>query len=103
MANKFGLGRGLADLQASRGTIPDISLLKEISKLFNVDIDVFYTFLDVGIRDINDKIVYSREAYYLAAKYNEKFEASKRLTIKGRRQLKFYRDELRRSMLFAKC
>lgn len=27
MANKFGLGRGLADLQASRGTIPDISLL----------------------------------------------------------------------------
>lgn len=27
MANKFGLGRGLADLQATRGTIPDISLL----------------------------------------------------------------------------
>ena len=27
MANKFGLGRGLADLQASRGVIPDISLL----------------------------------------------------------------------------
>jgi ParB family chromosome partitioning protein len=27
MANKFGLGRGLADLQAARGTIPDISLL----------------------------------------------------------------------------
>ena len=27
MANKFGLGRGLADLQASRGKIPDISLL----------------------------------------------------------------------------
>ena len=27
MANKFGLGRGLADLQASRGAIPDISLL----------------------------------------------------------------------------
>lgn len=27
MANKFGLGRGLADLAASRGTIPDISLL----------------------------------------------------------------------------
>ena len=72
------------------------------NKLFNVDIDVFYTFLDVGIRDINDKIVYSREAYYLAAKYNEKFEASKRLTIKGRRQLKFYRNELRRSMLFGR-
>lgn len=27
MANKFGLGRGLADLSAARGTIPDISLL----------------------------------------------------------------------------
>lgn len=27
MANKFGLGRGLADLQATRGKIPDISLL----------------------------------------------------------------------------
>ena len=27
MANKFGLGRGLADLAATRGTIPDISLL----------------------------------------------------------------------------
>ncbi len=27
MANKFGLGRGLADLQAARGAIPDISLL----------------------------------------------------------------------------
>ena len=27
MANKFGLGRGLADLQATRGAIPDISLL----------------------------------------------------------------------------
>ncbi len=27
MANKFGLGRGLADLQAVRGKIPDISLL----------------------------------------------------------------------------
>jgi ParB family chromosome partitioning protein len=27
MANKFGLGRGLADLQSARGTIPDISLL----------------------------------------------------------------------------
>ena len=27
MANKFGLGRGLADLSVSRGTIPDISLL----------------------------------------------------------------------------
>ena len=27
MANKFGLGRGLADLQNSRGVIPDISLL----------------------------------------------------------------------------
>ncbi len=27
MANKFGLGRGLADLQQAKGTIPDISLL----------------------------------------------------------------------------
>jgi len=27
MANKFGLGRGLADLQSARGTIPNISLL----------------------------------------------------------------------------
>lgn len=27
MANKFGLGRGLADLSAARGAIPDISLL----------------------------------------------------------------------------
>ena len=27
MASKFGLGRGLADLQAARGSIPDISLL----------------------------------------------------------------------------
>lgn len=27
MANKFGLGRGLADLASARGTIPDISLL----------------------------------------------------------------------------
>ena len=27
MANKFGLGRGLADLQNARGVIPDISLL----------------------------------------------------------------------------
>ena len=27
MANKFGLGRGLAELGASRGTLPDISLL----------------------------------------------------------------------------
>ncbi len=27
MSNKFGLGRGLADLQAARGTIPDISIL----------------------------------------------------------------------------
>ena len=27
MATKFGLGRGLADLSAARGTIPDISLL----------------------------------------------------------------------------
>ena len=27
MATKFGLGRGLADIQAARGTIPDISLL----------------------------------------------------------------------------
>ena len=27
MAHKFGLGRGLADLAATRGTIPDISLL----------------------------------------------------------------------------
>ena len=27
MSNKFGLGRGLADLQAARGTIPDISVL----------------------------------------------------------------------------
>ncbi len=27
MANKFGLGRGLADLQSARGVIPDISLL----------------------------------------------------------------------------
>lgn len=27
MANKFGLGRGLSDLAASRGAIPDISLL----------------------------------------------------------------------------
>lgn len=29
MANKFGLGRGLADISASRGTIPDISLLTQ--------------------------------------------------------------------------
>lgn len=27
MANKFGLGRGLADLQNARGAIPNISLL----------------------------------------------------------------------------
>lgn len=27
MANKFGLGRGLSELQSTRGTIPDISLL----------------------------------------------------------------------------
>ncbi len=27
MSNKFGLGRGLAELQAARGTIPDISIL----------------------------------------------------------------------------
>lgn len=72
------------------------------SKLFNLDIDVFYTFLDVGIRDVDDKIVYSREAYYLASKYNEKFENSKRLTIKGRRLLKLYRTELKRSLLFGR-
>ena len=29
MANKFGLGRGLADISASRGAIPDISLLTQ--------------------------------------------------------------------------
>ncbi|MDW3024486.1 MAG: ParB/RepB/Spo0J family partition protein [Alphaproteobacteria bacterium] len=29
MANKFGLGRGLADIGASRGKIPDISLLTQ--------------------------------------------------------------------------
>ena len=27
MANKFGLGRGLADLKQEMGTIPDISIL----------------------------------------------------------------------------
>ena len=27
MASKFGLGRGLADIQASMGEIPDISIL----------------------------------------------------------------------------
>ena len=27
MATKFGLGRGLSELQSARGTIPDISLL----------------------------------------------------------------------------
>lgn len=27
MATKFGLGRGLSELQSTRGTIPDISLL----------------------------------------------------------------------------
>ncbi len=29
MANKFGLGRGLSDISASRGAIPDISLLAQ--------------------------------------------------------------------------
>ena len=29
MANKFGLGRGLADISVSRGAIPDISLLTQ--------------------------------------------------------------------------
>lgn len=29
MANKFGLGRGLADISAARGAIPDISLLTQ--------------------------------------------------------------------------
>lgn len=33
MATKFGLGRGLADLQAARGTIPDISLLTQSERI----------------------------------------------------------------------
>lgn len=33
MANKFGLGRGLADIQAARGTIPDISLLTPVERV----------------------------------------------------------------------
>lgn len=33
MANKFGLGRGLADISASRGSIPDISLLTQAERV----------------------------------------------------------------------
>ncbi|MBQ2005790.1 MAG: chromosome partitioning protein ParB, partial [Alphaproteobacteria bacterium] len=33
MANKFGLGRGLAEIGAARGAIPDISLLTQTERV----------------------------------------------------------------------